>query len=121
MAFADATGARTLLKTGLPLPGVEIKANVVVKIGDLLYYSSGWCLATASASTQCIVAGQNGVGGDKITCYGSAVISGGTGATAGGTVYNAAAGAYAESGTYKVGLFLNATSWYVGPTLTPAT
>jgi hypothetical protein len=117
MAFADAS-PRCILAAG-PACKIAVKSGSTVKIGDPLEYSSGWTPAGASTTASVLVAGEDGASGESITAYPWAVIEGCTGGTAGAIVHLAANAAYAESGTYHVGLVLSATRIYVGPSLVP--
>jgi len=56
---------------------MQITLAAAVKAGELLGYSSGWVKSNAAAGTAIaaeLIAGQNGVIGDKITAYRSAVL-----------------------------------------------
>ena len=96
MAFAD-PGKGRIIEQGEGL--VRITLAEAVKSGDILGYSSGWKRALATTGTAIqgrLVAGEDGAGGDVITGYRRAVVSGYSGGTAGNPVYVAEGTDYGE-------------------------
>lgn len=90
MAFEDPGKGRNIKnsKVGPQAPEVTL-AEACVR-GDVLGYSSGWKLANADAATIIqgrLIALADGAIGDKIPVSPDPLISGYTGATAGGYVY----------------------------------
>jgi len=88
MAFADAqTGG--FIAWGEPVGYVTLSGTV--STGDILGYSSGWVRALATVGTAIqgrLIAGADGVSGDKIPVFKLAVVSGRhSGATAGNPIY----------------------------------
>ena len=87
MAFSDPGNGR-IIEQGEGL--VKITLAEACKAGDILGYSSGWKRALATTGTAIqgrLVAGEDGAGGDVITAYRRAVVSGYSGGTAGGAAY----------------------------------
>ena len=87
MAFSDPGNGR-IIEQGEGL--VKITLAEACKAGDILGYSSGWKRALATTGTAIqgrLVAGEDGAGGDVITAYRRAVVSGYSGGTTGGAAY----------------------------------
>lgn len=88
MAFADAQIGGRIVQGVCP---VKITLAGTVVAGDVIGYSSGWkrALATVGGVIQGrLVAGEDGVSGEVITAYASAVVDGRySGATAGNPIY----------------------------------
>lgn len=117
MAFADATGARTILSGAVPVK-VTLAAGVTTKPGDLLGYSSGWKLADGNGGIPAkLVAGQSGTA-CEIQAYAAAYVDGFTGGTAGAALFlSDTAGGYSDTtGTSKqrVGVMASATAAFIG-------
>ena len=96
MAFSD-PGTGRIIEQGEGL--VKITLAEASKAGDILGYSSGWKRAMATVGTAIqgrLVAGEDGAGGDVVTAYRRAVVSGYSGGTAGNPVYVAEGTGYGE-------------------------
>lgn len=102
MAFVDSTKGRTMLGIDAG-EELAIKDGVSVKAGDLLGYSSGWCLADANAGiraqfvagTACEGNGVTKIRGHKLAWVG---FEDGTEGTEGADLYlSDTAGSYADS------------------------
>lgn len=90
MAHTDSTTGGRIIENGTLK--CKITLTSACEVGDLLGYSSGWKPAlatTGGAIYPFLVAGQAGAAADVITCWGGAVVSGTSGATAGGYLYAA--------------------------------
>ena len=119
MAFAD-SAVRTILAASGPL---KVTLAGTVSEADPIGYDSGWQRAIASSSAPIaalLVAGEEGLSGDVITAYQSAVIIGPTGGTAGNQVFlGSTAGKYAESSNGSVrqvvGTMSSATEMTINP------
>jgi hypothetical protein len=116
MAFTDAS-PRVILDAAGPL---KVTLTVACKRGDVISYHSGWEPAD-DASRSILVAGEDGAALEEITAYMAAVIGGASGCTPGAVLHLAGSGAVDEAagGDRHVGLVLSATSYYIGPKLTP--
>ena len=127
MALTDNTdGGRTILEGICP---VRIALSDTVEVGDLIGISSStWvrALATTGGVVHArMVAGQSGVSGDVIVAYPFAVVGGVSGATVGGSIYNAEAapkGEYTQTApsttgdvNVPIGIALTATEMFIHP------
>jgi hypothetical protein len=123
MAFADAqTGAEILDGDGQTT--VEL-AGTVSK-GDALGYSSGWVRALATVATAVqgrLIAGEDGVAGQRIVVYCDWALIGGSrfsGATRGGAVYVAegtASGQYTQTAPTTTGDANKIVGYALSPTI----
>lgn len=117
MSFAD-TAVRVIREGNRP---VRITLAGTASTGDLLGYSSGWVRADGNAGIAAVlVAGEDGVSGDDITAFASAVLEGPTDMTAGGALYlSDTAGGYnttaSTTSEQKVGYALSTTVAMIDP------
>jgi hypothetical protein len=92
MAFEDVQAGAKIDEAGFP---VRVTLAGTVSRGDLIGYSSGWKRALATVGSVIhsrLVAGEDGVSGDVITCYQHAIVSGRFSEVAAGSPYYLAEG-----------------------------
>ena len=118
MSFADNKPRNVQYIRGTERP---ITVAVACVAGDLLTYNAQWELAIEGTATECVVALEDCEAGKEVNAVPFALITSFSGATPGGPVCNAAAGAYQEVTGTKVGIMVSATAGYILPLLVPAT
>jgi hypothetical protein len=89
MALTEATSRKRVITAAGPKFKITLAGTVIA--GDCVGYASGWKRALATVGTAIVtrlIALEGGVSGDVIEVTATAVISGFTGGTPGGALYN---------------------------------